>query len=278
MVIDSHHHLWRYTDDEFGWIADECLRRDFSADDLSRELHVAGVDRTVVCEARQCVEETDALLKTAAESEAVAGVVGWLPIAADDFGDLLERYLAAKNAGKGGLVGLRHVVQDEPDDAFILRPDFMRGVRLMRGTGLVYDILVFQRQLANAIRFVDAQADDQQFVLDHVGKPMPGREGEWAELVREMAKRDNVACKFSGVVTEVGTGFDSVGRVFDTVLEAFGPNRLMWGSDWPVVTAKMAYRDWKGAVDRLVSPLSESERAAILGATAARVYGLEGMK
>ena len=278
MVIDSHHHLWRYTDDEFGWIADECLRRDFNAGDLEREISSAGVDRTIVCEARQCIEETDTLLKTAAESEAVVGVVGWLPIAAGDFGDLLERYLAAKNAGKGGLVGLRHVVQDEPDDAFILRPDFMRGVRLMRGTGLVYDILVFQRQLANAIRFVDAQADDQQFVLDHVGKPMPGREGEWAELVREMAKRDNVACKFSGVVTEVGTGFDSVRRVFDTVLEAFGPNRLMWGSDWPVVTAKMAYRDWKGAVDRLVSPLSESERAAILGATAARVYGLEGMK
>jgi L-fuconolactonase len=144
----------------------------------------------------------------------------------------------------------------------------------MRGTGLVYDILVFQRQLANAIRFVDGQADDQQFVLDHVGKPMPGREGEWAELVREMAKRENVACKFSGVVTEVGTGFDSVRRVFDTVLEAFGPNRLMWGSDWPVVTAKMAYREWKSAVDGLVAPLSESERQAILGATAARDYGI----
>ena len=129
----------------------------------------------------------------------------------------------------------------------------MRGVRLMRGTGLVYDILVFQRQLANAIRFVDAQSDDQQFVLDHVGKPMPGREGEWAELVREMAKRDNVACKFSGVVTEVGTGFDSVRSVFDT-------------------------HEWKSAVDGLVAPLSESERQAILGATAARVYGLEGMK
>ena len=154
----------------------------------------------------------------------------------------------------------------------------MRGVRRLRGTGLVYDILVFQRQLATAIKFVDAQANDQQFVLDHVGKPMPGREGEWAALVREMAKRDNVACKFSGVVTEVGTGFDSVRRVFDTVLEAFGPNRMMWGSDWPVVTVKMAYCDWKELVDRLVSPLSESERMAILGATAARVYGLEGMK
>ena len=278
MVIDSHHHLWHYTADEFGWIADDCLRRDFNAGDLEREISSAGVDRTIVCEARQCIEETDTLLKTAEESEAIAGVVGWLPIAADDFGDLLDEYLAAKSAEgskKGGLVGLRHVVQNEPDDAFILRPDFMRGVRRMRGTGLVYDILVFQRQLANAIMFVDGQADDQQFVLDHVGKPMPGREGEWAELVREMAKRENVACKFSGVVTEVGTGFDSVRRVFDTVLEAFGPSRLMWGSDWPVVTAKMAYREWKSAVDGLVAPLSESERQAILGATAARVYGLE---
>ena len=281
MVVDSHHHLWRYTDDEFGWIADDCLRRDFSVDDLSRELPAAGVDCTIICEARQCIDETDAQLETAAESEAIAGVIGWLPIAADDFGNLLDEYLAATSAEgskKGGLVGLRHVVQDELDDEFILRPDFMRGVRRLRGTGLVYDILVFQRQLATAIKFVDAQANDQQFVLDHVGKPMPGREGEWAALVREMAKRDNVACKFSGVVTEVGTGFDSVRRVFDTVLEAFGPNRLMWGSDWPVVTAKMAYCDWKELVDRLVSPLSESERMAILGATAARVYGLEGMK
>ena len=271
MVIDSHHHLWHYTADEFGWIADDCLRRDFNAGDLEREISSAGVDRTIVCEARQCIEETDALLKTAEESEAIAGVVGWLPIAADDFAETLDRYLSAKN---GGLVGLRHVVQDEPDDEFILRPDFMRGVRRMRGTGLVYDILVFQRQLANAIRFVDGQADDQQFVLDHVGKPMPGREGEWATLVCEMAKRENVACKFSGVVTEVGNGYDSVRRVFDTVLEAFGPNRLMWGSDWPVVTANMAYREWKAMVDRLVAQLSESERQAILGATAARVYGI----
>lgn len=274
MVIDSHHHLWRYTTDEFGWIADDCLRRDFDVGDLEREISSAGVDRTIVCESRQCIEETDALLKTAEGREAVAGVVGWLPIAADDFGETLDRYLAARNAKSGCLVGLRHVVQDEPDDEFILRPDFMRGVRRLRGTGLVYDILVFQRQLANAIRFVDGQCDDQQFVLDHVGKPMPGREGEWAVLVREMAKRENVACKFSGVVTEVGNGYDSVRRVFDTVLEAFGPNRLMWGSDWPVVTANMAYGEWKSIVDRLVAQLSESERQAILGATAARVYGI----
>ena len=274
MVIDSHHHLWRYTTDEFGWIADDCLRRDFTAQDIGRELSSSGVDRTIVCEARQCIEETDTLLKIAAESESIAGVVGWLPIAAADFPQTLERYLPA-SAKSGGLVGLRHVVQDEPDDAFILRPDFMDGVRRLRGTGLAYDILVFQRQLANAIKFVDAQADDQQFVLDHAGKPMPGREAEWAQLVREMAKRQNVACKFSGVVTEVGKEYDNIRRVFDTVLDAFGPERVMWGSDWPVVTAHMEYREWKATVERLVAPLAEHERRSILGATAAKIYGLE---
>lgn len=274
MVIDSHHHLWRYTDEEFGWISDDSLRRDFSAGDLRRELASAGVDITVACEARQSVEETEMLLGVAEENDFVAGVVGWLPIADEAaFPALLEKFAANPR-----LVGLRHVVQDEPDDAFILRADFMNGVRRMRGTRLVYDILVFQRQLANAARFVDAMPDDMQFVLDHIGKPVPGNEGEWASLVREIARHENVACKFSGVVTEIGTGRDSIRRVFDTVLEAFGPNRLMWGSDWPVVTAHMPYADWRKTVEGLVAPLSESERAAVNGATAARVYGLEGTR
>lgn len=268
MTVDAHHHLWKYTAEEFGWIADDALRRDFSPSDLKRELDAAGVDRTVVCEARQSVAETDMLLAAAEKSECIAGVVGWLPIAdAEAFPALLERYAANPK-----LVGLRHVVQDEPDDAFILREDFGRGVAAMRGTGLVYDILVFQRQLANAIRFVDAQADDQVFVLDHVAKPRPDAMVEWAGLVREMARRPNVVCKFSGVVTEVGTDPDVVRRVFDTVLEAFGPDRLMWGSDWPVVTARLSYVDWFARVRALVSSLSAAERASILGETASRIY------
>ena len=272
MVVDAHHHLWRYTDEEFGWIDDESLRRDYLADEIGREIAAAGVDRTVVCEARQCVEETDALLAAAAANDFIAGVVGWLPIAdAGRFPALLDEY-----AGNPRLVGLRHVVQDEPDDAFILRPDFMDGVRRMRGTGLVYDILVFQRQLANAARFVEAMPDDQVFVLDHIGKPMPGRVGEWAGLIREMARHENVACKFSGVVTEIGVGRDAIRGVFDVVLDAFGPGRLMWGSDWPVVTADVPYAEWYGTVRGLVAELSASERAMVLGGSAERIYGLAG--
>ena len=268
MVVDAHHHLWRYSDEEFGWIADDSLRRDFTVADLQRELVAAKVDRTVVCEACQSVEETETLLATAEASPSIAGVVGWLPIADKTaFPALLEKFSANPR-----LVGLRHVVQDEPDDAFILRIDFMDGVRRMRGTGLVYDILVFQRQLANAIRFVDAMPDDMQFVLDHVGKPRPGAVDEWKWLVRMMARRENVACKFSGVVTEVGTEQDAIRRVFDTVLEAFGPKRIMWGSDWPVVTAHMSYGQWRAVVDGLLSVLSPDERDAIMGGNAERVY------
>lgn len=268
MVVDAHHHLWRYSAEEFGWIADDSLRRDFTVADLQRELAAAKVDRTVVCEARQSVEETETLLAAAGSCDEIAGVVGWLPISDErSFPALLEKFSANPR-----LVGLRHVVQDEPDDAFILRSDFMDGVRRMRGTGLVYDILVFQRQLANAIRFVDAMPDDMQFVLDHVGKPRPGAVDEWKWLVRMMARRENVACKFSGVVTEVGTELDTIRRVFDTVLEAFGPKRLMWGSDWPVVTAHMSYGQWRAVVDGLLAGLSPDERDAIMGGNAERVY------
>ncbi len=270
MVVDAHHHLWRYTVEEFGWIADGPLRRDFTVDDLRGELSAAGVDRTVVCEARQCVEETEMLLAAAGACDRIAGVVGWLPIADKaEFPALVEKFAANPR-----LVGLRHVVQDEPDDAFILRSDFMDGVRRMHGTGLVYDILVFQRQLANAIRFVDAMPEDMQFVLDHVGKPRPGAEEEGKWLVRMLARRENVACKFSGVVTEIGTDSDAVRSVFDTVLEAFGPNRIMWGSDWPVVTAHMSYGHWRVVVDGLVSGLSPDERYAIMCGNAERVYRL----
>lgn len=272
MVIDAHHHLWRYTDKEFGWIADESLKRNYGVDEIRSEISSVGGDRTIVCEARQCVEETDMLLATARANDFIAGVVGWLPIVDErKFPALLEKYAADPR-----LVGLRHVVQDEPDDEFILRPDFMDGVRRMHGMGLVYDILVFQRQLANAVKFVEAMPDDMQFVLDHIGKPKPGLEVEWSRLIREMGRHENVACKFSGVVTEIGTGRDAIRRVFDTVLDAFGPDRLMWGSDWPVVTSDLSYEEWFETVCNLVAPLSQSERFSILGGTAERAYSLRG--
>ena len=251
MIVDSHQHFWRYTDAEFGWVASDALRRDFSPADLAATIVAAGVDATIAVEARQYVEETEMLLAFAEKHPFIAGVTGWLPIAADDFSRCLDGVLAAKNAKdakRGCLVALRHVVQDEPDDAFILRDDFNRGVSLIERTNLAYEILVFQRQLANAIVFADRHPN-LRLVLDHMGKPERTADGrpnaEWVRLIHEMAKRGNVWCKASGIVTEVGRV--DFRPYLDAVLSAFGPERVMWGSDWPVCTADIAYGEWLAA-------------------------------
>ena len=264
MVIDSHRHFWHYTDAEFGWIADDCLRRDFLPTDCG------AMDPCVAVEARQCVEETEWLLDLAARHDFIKGVVGWLPIAADDFAETLESFFAAKNAEDAKLVGLRHVVQDEPDDGFILRPGFVRGVRTLLEKGLAYDILVFERHLPNVLKFVDSLPDDARLVLDHFGKPRDF--ASWKRLVGELAQRENVYCKLSGLVTEVGK-IDFT-PYLATALESFGADRLMFGSDWPVVTANMEYAEWRGVVDSFASRLSQGEHDAVMGGNARRFYGL----
>ena len=264
MVIDSHRHFWHYTDAEFGWIADDCLRRDFLPTDCG------AMDPCVAVEARQCVEETNWLLDLADKHDFIKGVVGWLPIAADDFAETLESFFAAKNAEDAKLVGLRHVVQDEPDDGFILRPGFVRGVRTLLEKGLAYDILVFERHLPNVLKFVDSLPDDARLVLDHFGKPRDF--ASWKRLVGELAQRENVYCKLSGLVTEVGK-IDFT-PYLATALESFGADRLMFGSDWPVVTANMEYAEWKGVVESFASRLSPSEYEAIMGNNARRFYRL----
>ncbi|MBQ3807613.1 MAG: amidohydrolase family protein [Kiritimatiellae bacterium] len=265
MVIDSHRHFWHYTDAEFGWIADDCLRRDFLPMDCG------GMDSCVAVEARQCVEETNWLLDLADKHDFIKGVVGWLPIAADDFAETLESFFAAKNAEDAKLVGLRHVVQDEPDDGFILRPDFVRGVKTLLTKGLAYDILVFERHLPNVLKFVDALPADARLVLDHFGKPRDF--APWKRLVGELAQRENVYCKLSGLVTEIGVTADPR-PYLETALEAFGPARLMFGSDWPVVTAHMEYAEWRGVVDSFTARLSQGEHDALMGGNARRFYKL----
>jgi L-fuconolactonase len=250
----------------------QILRRDFLPPDLAHETTGADIDATIAVQARQSLEETDWLLALAAESPLIHGVVGWAPIASDDFPVVLD------NLTRNPLLkGLRHVVQAEPD-GFLDAPAFSRGIASLLPTGLVYDILIFARQLPEATRFVDRHPN-QSFVLDHIAKPDVKHDGfaSWDAAIRELARRPNVACKLSGMVTEADFHAWSPAQLqpyFDTVLEAFGPDRLLFGSDWPVLTVACTYARWVETVGAWLAPLSPKERASIQGDTAARIYSL----
>ncbi|HZL27163.1 MAG TPA: amidohydrolase family protein [Acidobacteriaceae bacterium] len=274
-TIDAHHHLWRYSADDYGWISPEMevLRRDFVVRDLDRELRDAGIDGSVVVQARQSVEETRWLLEVAAEDEAIRGVVGWVPLASAELPGVLREF-----ADCGKLKGVRHVVQDEPDDDFILGEDFNRGVAALVGTGLVYDILIHERHLPQAVRFVERHRE-QAFVLDHLAKPRI-RDGilePWRENLMRLAEHDNVSCKLSGLVTEADWGYwslDDLRPYMDAALEAFGAERLMAGSDWPVCLVASDYGRWWETLREWAAGMREADREQIFGLTAKRVYRL----
>ena len=275
MVIDAHHHFWNYSREEHGWIDDSMavLRRSFGPADLKREIDAAGVDGVVSVQARQSLAETDWLLEFAARNPFMRGVVGWVPLCDPSVDALLDSYAAAPR-----LRGVRHVLQDEPDDRFMLRSDFRRGLGAVQRHNLVYDILIFSRHLPHAAPLVD-EFPGITFVLDHVAKP-PLRSGDltaWARHLTELAKRPNVACKFSGLVTEADHASWTdvqIERVFDITLEAFGPKRLLFGSDWPVCLVASGYRRWVSLVRKVVARLTPAEQADVLGGNAVRIYRL----
>jgi L-fuconolactonase len=273
-VIDSHHHFWRYSAAEYGWILDAMavLRRDFLPVDLERETRAAGVDGVVSVQARQTVAETEWLLSMAEANPFIRGVVGWVPLADPGVGAILERL-----ARRPKLKAVRHVVQDEPD-GFLLRDDVNRGVGLLKGLGLAYEILIFERQLPEAVAFVDRHPD-QVFVLDHIAKPRirDGALSPWRERLRELARRPNVRCKLSGVVTEADWSRWTPAGIrpyLDAALEAFGPERVMWGSDWPVCLVACGYDRWRRTAGEAVAALAPSEREAVLGGNAVEAYRL----
>lgn len=276
MQIDSHHHFWKYDPVQYEWISPEMsvLRRDFLPANLADEIERSGIDGVVSVQARQSVEETECLIALAAEHEFIRGVVGWVPLASSEVVAELEKF-----ASSPWLKAVRHVVQDEPDDAFILGTEFNRGISKLRQFDLVYDILIYAKQLANSIRFVD-QHPDQPFVLDHIAKPTIRAEEfheTWAEEIRELARRENVVCKFSGVVTEIldeSWSTDLIRAYWDVALDAFGPTRLMFGSDWPVCLLRSGYHQWVTAVRELIAGLSADEQMDIMGGNACRVYDL----
>lgn len=276
--IDSHHHLWSYTPGEFGWIDDamQPLRRDFLPAELEAQAARAHVESTVVVQARQTLDETAWLLELFDTHNFISGVVGWLPIANSTFPALLDEF-----SEQPGLKGLRHVVQAE-EAGFLDDPSFNSGVRLLRDTGLVYDLLVFSRQLEEVTRFVDRHPN-QLFVLDHLGKPAmaQGEIKSWTMALRELARRHNVSCKISGLVTEADWKRwtpAALAPYFQVALEAFGADRLMVGTDWPVLTLGCDYAEWWRVVEGWIAPLSTTEQADILGMVAKRVYRLAHSK
>lgn len=253
------------------------LRRDFLPADLKPLLDHAGVAGAVAVQARQTLEETRWLLSLADDKTGDAtwmkGVVGWAPIAAPEFAEVLADLKQNKK-----LKGLRHLIQDEPDDQFILDDAFNRGIRELEGTEVVYDIVIQARHLPQTLRFVDRHPH-QSFVLDHCAKPpiFSGESEPWATHMRELAKRPNVCCKLSGLPTEAdwqqwtSVSLEPYWRV---VLEAFGPNRLLFGSDWPVSLLAGSYQRWVNTVTEWVAPLSAIEQNAIWSGTASRIYSL----
>jgi L-fuconolactonase len=274
MRIDAHHHFWKYDPVQYDWIGDEmnAIRRDFLPADLQAEIAATSIDGVVSVQARQTLEETDWLLELASTHDFVKGVAAWLPLAAPEIAAVLERYACREK-----LVGVRHVVQGEPD-GFLAREDFNRGIRALKPFGLIYDILVIERQLPQAIEFVDRHPD-QTFVLDHIAKPRI-KEGvlePWRTKIGELAKRENVFCKISGMVTEADFGNwtpEVLRPYFDAVLEAFGARRLMFGSDWPVCLVASEYSRWLETVSQWAAALSSDEKNSLFGDTARRIYHL----
>lgn len=274
-TIDAHHHLWRYTPEEYGWIDEEMkdLRRDFLPADLTAAMATAGIDGTVAVQARQTMAETHWLLDLADKTDAIRGVVGWADIAGEEFPGCMEEF-----DGRAKLKGLRHVIQGEKDEHYILREDFNSGIRTLLGSGLVYEILIYERHLPDTIYFVD-EHPEQVFVLDHVAKPLiaGGVLEPWAARMRELGLRENVWCKLSGMVTEADWKNwtpETLKPYLDVAVEAFGPERLMAGSDWPVCLVASEYARWFEVLRTYFAGFSEADRAAVFGGTAIGVYQL----
>jgi len=276
LKIDAHQHFWRYNEREYGWMGPgmEVLKTDYLPDDLRPLQQAVGIEGTVAVQARQVLEETRWLLELADAYPFIRGVVGWVDLRSPQVEEQLARFAAHSR-----LVGVRHVVHDEPDDAFMLGEAFQRGIAVLSRHDLTYDLLLFPRHLPVACELV-VRFPNQPFVLDHIAKP-PIRDGAlepWATDLRRLAQFPNVYCKVSGMVTEADWSGWQAGDFtpyLDVVLEAFGADRLMIGSDWPVCTVAGTYEQVIGIVAGYLSALSPSEQAAVWGGTAARFYGLE---
>lgn len=278
-VVDAHHHVWDLSVRDQDWLTGEelaPLRRDFTLADLEPEARANGVCATVLVQTVTVPEETPEFLALADGSDLVAGVVGWTDLTAPDIAEAL----AALRELPGGdrLVSLRHQVQGEPDPRWLLRADVQRALAAVADAGLVYDLVVQPHQLRAAVRAAEL-LPALTFVLDHAGKPRiaAGATQPWADDLRALAALPNTVCKLSGLVTEADPHDWTVRDLrpyADTVLDAFGPDRLMFGSDWPVCRLAATYTEVVETALVLLDGLTDGERDAVLATTAERVYGL----
>lgn len=275
MTIDAHQHFWRFDPVRDAWITEEMnvIRRDFLPADLAPLLKAAGIDGCVAVQADQSEAETEFLLECAQGNDFVKAVVGWVDLRSPDVAERLA-YWAEQPLVKG----FRHIVQGEPDDKFLLREDFNNGIAALKEHGFTYDILVYPHQLPAVEQFVEKHPE-QPLVIDHLAKPYIKKKeiGDWTKQIRRIARMPHVHCKLSGMVTEADlqNWKEADFRPYlDTVLEAFGPGRLMYGSDWPVCLLAADYARQKAIVDHFIGSLSATEKSSIMGGNAAAFYNI----
>ena len=276
MHIDAHQHFWIYEQRAYSWIDDSMatLRRDFLPTDLKPELERSGFQGCVAVQARQTLEETQWLLELAERAPFILGVVGWVDLRSPRL-----RFELEPLAGKSKLVGVRHIVQSEPDERFLLQPDFLRGIAMLEEFDLAYDILIYPRHLPVAAQLA-ARFPRQRFVLDHLAKPpiKSGAVDVWARGIRELASFPNVFCKMSGLVTEADWQAwkpEDMRPYLEVAFDCFGPSRLMIGSDWPVCTVAAPYARVMGLVKDYLGKYPAEEREAVLGGNAATFWRLK---
>jgi len=278
MKIDSHQHFWKFDPIRDAWITESMtvLRRDFGPDDLKPCLDQHGFDGCVAVQADQSEDETNFLLGLADEHAFVKGVVGWVDFRASNLPERLAHYAAFPK-----LKGFRHVVQSEADDLFLLRTEFLAGMRALAGYKFTYDLLIYPNQLGVAREFT-ARFPTQKFVLDHLAKPLirQGVVDRWKPDIQALSKHENVYCKVSGLVTEADPEHwhrDDFRPYLDAIVEAFGVDRLLFGSDWPVCLLAAEYTEVVGLVEDYFSGFSKTEKAKIWGGNAAKFYNLNEM-
>ena len=272
MRIDAHHHLWTLARGDYGWLTPDLapIYRDFRLPDLAPHLSAAGIEGTILVQAAPTEAETMFLLDIAENAELVRGVVGWTDFDAADGVARIDA-LAARNL----LVGLRPMVQDIGDDDWLLGPALAPLLAAMARNGLVFDALVLPRHLPKLLRVIGSHPD-LEFVLDHCGKPRlaTGEMAIWQRDIALLAEHPNIVCKLSGLVTEAAPDWQiaDLRQAVDHVLACFGPQRMLWGSDWPVVNLAGGYTKWFAAAETLLADLSPDEQAGIFGGNAARIY------